>query len=223
MSGRGRGRGGGGGRGGRNAVSDPTVANQKQEEKMKIVTQPPPIYPPLENKAPKPQITAEWSYLCELRRDFAESLHESINNVEIIAVKKDIERYSDRYADILTNKSRYDEFCDWSIMPRELKPVEKKRKAADPVQDVKAKKVKEIKIDEKLAKLEALEESKKDNDDEEEKAKSGDEDDEEEKDAEEDLEDEEMDDGTDYANNYFDNGEGYDDEDDNLDDGAVFN
>lgn len=39
--------------------------------------------------------------------------------------------------------------------------------------------------------------------------------------AEED-EDEEMDDGTDYANNYFDNGEAYEDEDDNLDDGPIY-
>lgn len=35
-------------------------------------------------------------------------------------------------------------------------------------------------------------------------------------------EDEEMDDGTDYANNYFDNGEGYEDEDDNLEDGPIY-
>ena len=35
--------------------------------------------------------------------------------------------------------------------------------------------------------------------------------------------DEEMDDGTDYANNYFDNGEGYlDEDDDNLDEGGIF-
>ena len=31
-----------------------------------------------------------------------------------------------------------------------------------------------------------------------------------------------MDEGTDYANNYFDNGEGYDEEDDNLDDGPIY-
>lgn len=35
-------------------------------------------------------------------------------------------------------------------------------------------------------------------------------------------EDEEMDDGTDYANNYFDNGEGYEDDDDNLEDGPIY-
>jgi DNA-directed RNA polymerase III subunit RPC7 len=31
-----------------------------------------------------------------------------------------------------------------------------------------------------------------------------------------------LDGGTDYANNYFDNGEGYLDDDDNEDDGAVY-
>ena len=36
-------------------------------------------------------------------------------------------------------------------------------------------------------------------------------------------EDEEMDDGTDYANNFFDNGEGYlDEDDDNLDEGGIY-
>ena len=35
--------------------------------------------------------------------------------------------------------------------------------------------------------------------------------------------DEEMDDGTDYASNYFDNGEAFEDgEDDNLEDGDVY-
>lgn len=33
------------------------------------------------------------------------------------------------------------------------------------------------------------------------------------------IEDQEMDDDLDYGNNYFDNGEGFNEEDDNLDDG----
>lgn len=36
------------------------------------------------------------------------------------------------------------------------------------------------------------------------------------------LEDEEMDEGTDYANNYFDNGEGYEDDEDNMDEGPIY-
>ena len=40
---------------------------------------------------------------------------------------------------------------------------------------------------------------------------------------EEEAEDEEMDGGTDYANNYFDNGEEFEDEDnDNLDEGGIY-
>ena len=40
---------------------------------------------------------------------------------------------------------------------------------------------------------------------------------------EDEVMDEELDEGTDYANNYFDNGENYlDDEDDNLDEGGIF-
>ena len=39
----------------------------------------------------------------------------------------------------------------------------------------------------------------------------------------EDIDDEEMDDETDYARDYFDNGEGYlDEEDDNLDEGGIY-
>lgn len=60
---------------------------------------------------------------------------------------------------------------------------------------------------------------------EEKEKKKEDEDGEEEGDKEdyedEDL-DEEMDDGTDYNLNYFDNGESYEDEDDNLDDGPTY-
>lgn len=40
---------------------------------------------------------------------------------------------------------------------------------------------------------------------------------------EEEEEDEEMDGGTDYANNYFDNGEDFDEDDnDNLDEGGIY-
>ena len=39
----------------------------------------------------------------------------------------------------------------------------------------------------------------------------------------EEIDDEEMDDETDYARDYFDNGEGYlDEEDDNLDEGGIY-
>ena len=38
-----------------------------------------------------------------------------------------------------------------------------------------------------------------------------------------DEEDEELDEGTDYANNFFDNGENYlDDDEDNLDEGGIY-
>ena len=59
---------------------------------------------------------------------------------------------------------------------------------------------------------------KEDEDDEKDKT-----DDEEKVEVEEDIEDidEEMDEGTDYARDYIDNGEGYLDEDDNLDDGEA--
>lgn len=43
-----------------------------------------------------------------------------------------------------------------------------------------------------------------------------------EEEEEEEFDDEELDDGTDYNTNYFDNGEGYLDEDDDLDEGPCY-
>lgn len=69
----------------------------------------------------------------------------------------------------------------------------------------------------RLTALEKMEEKSKDAD-----VTINNEGDEEEVEVEEIDEDEEMDDGTDYANNYFDNGEDYEDEDDNLEDGPIY-
>ncbi|XP_034934084.1 DNA-directed RNA polymerase III subunit RPC7-like [Chelonus insularis] len=190
------------------------------------VLQPPPKYPPLEFKAPPPEMTAEFSYLLELKRDFTETVYESLSNVQSGYVKKDIERYSDRYQEIMSNKVKYEESCDWNSMPRELKSSLAKRKAKE-LKELKqtAKKIKkEVDIDKKLAELEKKENT---NENEAEEDADNDEDDED-KDPDENVEDEEaevdeeMDDGTDYVNNYFDNGEGYDDEEDNLDDGPIY-
>lgn len=39
---------------------------------------------------------------------------------------------------------------------------------------------------------------------------------------EDEVQDEEMDEDIDYGNNYFDNGEAFNEEDDNMDDGPVY-
>jgi DNA-directed RNA polymerase III subunit RPC7 len=112
--------------------------------------------------------------------------------------------------------------------PAELRPGVKRRggRVGRPPNLVKRDKVD---ISSKLEELGKKEEAVKDGESDEEKkdGEEGDEDEEDRKveDAEDDAEepDEEMDGGTDYANQYFDNGEDYlDNEDDQLEEGGVF-
>lgn len=102
---------------------------------------------------------------------------------------------------------------DWTLFPSELRPkmlAKRNKKSAQ----------KDVNVVEKLSKLEKIEEKsnsdpvkiKIEEDDDVDDLEVG----------EDEQEDEEMDDGTDYANNYFDNGEEYEDEDDNLDDGPIY-
>jgi len=114
---------------------------------------------------------------------------------------------------------------DWNYLPKELKiGVQKRTKSVKP--NLTDRKSKIGNIEDRLKNLEEKE-KKDDSDEDEEIDKKGgnDSEDEEKKEADEELEeeaDEEMDDGTDYANNFFDNGEGYEDEDDNLDEGGIY-
>lgn len=187
------------------------------------ILQPPPSYPQLDYKPLPTTITSELRYLQQLKKDFAEYMHESYNNVLPIVIKKDIDRYSDRYQDLSSTK-KYHERYDWSRMPAELKPQVKKRKG-DKTQNSAKKKKKDVDVESKLQELEKKETTANQSDAEEEEK---DDDESEEKDLEDKVEeeeeeiDEEMDEGTDYVNNYFDNGENYEDDEENLDDGAIF-
>lgn len=186
------------------------------------VLQPPPKYPPLDYKPISFNLTNEMSYLLELKRDFAEYMKESHNNVPPLALKKDIERYSDRYQDMITDKTGYETKYDWTRMPAELKPAMRKRKSQ--ADKGAKKKRKTIDVESKLQELEKKENTQQSDAEEEEKEDEEAEEKEVEEHAEEEEEelDEEMDEGTDYVNSYFDNGEGYDDEEDNLDDGPIY-
>ncbi len=146
-----------------------------------------------------------------------------------------VARYSDRLKEQVQKPLTG---VDWSRFPKELAPSTarspKKRSRASASKSVKPKLVKRN-PDELLDKLEKKESAKGGaNDDEEEggdnenKENSDVEDEEEVRKEGDEIEDademdEELDEGTDYANNYFDNGENYiDDEDDNLDEGGIF-
>ena len=114
----------------------------------------------------------------------------------------------------------------WDRLPSELKPGGLKKKSKKNVKPNLVKKTK-VDLEKKLDELGKLEEKKGDDSEEEKDAEKGEDSDDEDKKSEaagsgEDEPDEEMDGGTDYASNYFDNGEGGDDEDDNLDEGGIF-
>ncbi|KAK0087350.1 hypothetical protein PV325_001235 [Microctonus aethiopoides] len=209
------------GRGKPPAPMAPEQIGTGKDEQLLVILHPPPKYPPLEYKAPEFICSTELSYLIELKRSFNEMMQESPNNVELKVLTNDIERYSDVYKQMMQPEVNYDQHYDWTLIPSELMPTALKRKRGEAK---KIKKLKVVDIDKKLEELEKKE-TMQDSDTEETAKADGDD---EEKDPDENVEDEEvevdeeMDDGTDYYNNYFDNGEGYDEEDDNLDDGATF-
>lgn len=204
------------------SISAEQLGFSKGEALPPPVLQPPPKYPPLEYKPLTLNIINEMSYLLELKREFAEYMKESLNYVLPVTVKKDIERYSDRYQELITDKSGYETKYDWSRMPAELKPAIRKRKGQTDGSGSQ-KKSKTVDIESKLKELEQKEKTQQsDVEDEGKEEEETEEKDEEQVEDEEEEQDEEMDEGTDYFNSYFDNGEGYDDEDDNLDDGPVY-
>ncbi|XP_012234730.1 DNA-directed RNA polymerase III subunit RPC7-like [Linepithema humile] len=188
--------------------------------------QPSPSYPPLDHKPLPIQMTTEMSYLVELKRDFTEYMRESPNNVQTVVLNEDIERFCEDYDEtIMTNKSEYESMHDWSRMPMELKSS-RKRKLSDQQQSTQPnKKQKVVDIDKKLAELEKKESAQQADAEKKTKQEGEEEDESEEKEGErvknENEIDEEMDDGTDYANEYFENGDNYYSEDEN-DDGPIF-
>ena len=201
------------------SISTEQLGFVKGEALPPSVLQPALKYPLLQYKPLPLNITKEKIYLLELKKGYAEYMRESPNNVLPLVTKKNIERYSDRYQDLITDKSSYESRYDWSRMPVELKSQLRKRKGQKCENPQTKRKNIEIELQE-LEKKESLEQSDAEEEEEEEEEAEG-KDDEQAEDEEEEL-DEEMDEGTDYANNYFDNGEGYDDEDDNLDDGPIY-
>lgn len=215
MGGRGRGRGRPMPIGG-----DPSLGTA---EVLPPTLHPPRDFPPLERK-PLPLTEVEkreLSYLYQLKKDFAEYMQESPFFVKPAVEKKDIDRYSDKYQALSSNNPSYVTLYDWNVMPTELKPSsQKKKRKGVKLKTPATKKLKDVNIEDKLQELEKKETTQTSDAEEDDK--------DEEKDADDNVDvveeevDEEMDDGTDYVNNYFDNGENYEDDDENIDDGAIF-
>ncbi|RLU20308.1 hypothetical protein DMN91_006916 [Ooceraea biroi] len=176
------------------------------------VLQPSPSYPPLDHKPLPIELTTEMSYMVELKRDFAEYMRESPNNVQAVVLNEDIERFCEDYEESIAKSNRLE--YDWSRMPVELKSLQKRKLQQQ------SKKRKQMDVNKKLMELEKKEKRQQTRLDEGEEE----EEDAEERDTgvkEEEEADEEMDEGTDYANEYFETGESYLSEDDN-DDGPTY-
>lgn len=187
------------------------------------ILQPSPNYPPLDCKPPPINLSAEMSYLVELKRDFTEYVRESPNNVQAIILNEDIERFCEDYEETIAEyytRSEYESRYDWSKMPVELKSSHNKRKSLQKNVE-KRKRIEVMDIQKKLEELEKTENTHEIKTEKEDKEQEEEEEDAEEKDEHVKNEDVEMDDGTDYANEYFENGDNYYSEDEN-DDGPTF-
>ncbi|XP_035903398.1 DNA-directed RNA polymerase III subunit RPC7-like [Anopheles stephensi] len=184
---------------------------------------PPPLYPPLLSKPVPLESNADRNYKILWKEDFISYLRESTYYTTKKSSKLSVQRYCDKVINVIENDPKTKREGDflWKLMPAELRPSFKRMKAV-PGTTTKAKRIRSA--DDIDAKLKALEqkESSSDHADVVKKEKSDSEDDKDGEDQEEELIDEEMDDDNDYGNNYFDNGEAYNDEDDNLDDGPVY-
>lgn len=224
MAGRGGRRGGGRGRGSGLSFNVEQLGLTRQEAAVTLSLQPPPTFPPLDF-SPAPLVNSEENtYLAVLLREQRRNLRESGFNVQPCTPPQIVERYSDRYQAPKAPEVAY----DLSYFPSELKISKKKKKARKSLQ--KSSKgcdaiATGIDIQKKLQALEETE-GKGDSGEEEEEVsekKPKDADDEDEEEGVEDIDEEELEEETDYVAGYFDNGEGYlEEEDDNLDDGAVY-
>ncbi|XP_075978635.1 RNA polymerase III subunit G [Anticarsia gemmatalis] len=218
MSGRGRGRGSG-----LSLTHDQlqSLGIGRGENNAQVVA-PPPLFPKLEAKPLPLTCDAATDYMLIVKDQFIEFLHESPAYVKQKTQSDGIERYSDKYKMLALDAKQGKVLdCVWANMPGELRPqasrarvTTRKRKLDDPTAIAKRLQTLEKKETQETG------ENVETNDNEEPVKNQEDNDDEEIEDEHE--EEFEMDDGTDYANNYFDNGEDYDEEDDNLDDGPVY-
>lgn len=211
MGGRGRGRGRGGSSSFSREQLDYMGAGGPGEQLPGPVTQPPPLYPTLENKAVPLVSTKDTNYMLILKQDFLENMQYKSTYVNLPQHQKEPELEIDK---LLAQLPKMPESCkfDWKMLPKEL------RSKISAKRNKQTKTSKEVDIETRLTQLENLERRNVG----EKVIKTEATEPEEDEEIVEEEQDEEMDEGTDYVNNYFDNGEEYEDEDDNLDDGPIY-
>lgn len=189
------------------------------------ILQPPPVFPPLQNHPLNLQKGEEFEYILALKQEFRNAMQNSPYYMNYTEKTKDIERYSDKYQFQHQQESSFWE-PDWHTLPSELKEKKvKKTKTSKlfahhyytssmPEEDLE-KAVKNLDKNRNFQDAEDDDGQKSDGEESVTKEKEDNED------LEEELEDEELDDGGDYNLNYFDNGEGFEDDDD-MDEGGTY-
>ncbi|XP_037086387.1 DNA-directed RNA polymerase III subunit RPC7-like [Pollicipes pollicipes] len=220
MGGRGRGRG----RGASMSFNVEQLGFGRGEALPQAALAPPPIFPPLNTK-PLPLVAdVQHDYMLVIKKELSMFWRDSPFYITPPAVRGCIERYSDRYQEQAAGGPQTDRHTDISRIPGELKlsatTVRKRRRDKPGVAPTAAKTARGGK--DVTEKLDQLEKREKLGDPEEQKEdKEGAVDSGEEEVGE--TEDVELDEGTDYINDYFDNGEDYlEAEDDALEEGPIF-
>ncbi|KAH8257125.1 hypothetical protein KR038_003928 [Drosophila bunnanda] len=186
---------------------------------MPVQTAPPPTFPPVLNRPTALETTATQNYQLLWKEDFLNRMRDS--PYYIISASQELQNkehkdWREKAMDRLKMKAQ-PEF-NYKAMPRELNTFNRKRKGAEVKPKLLAKKTN---IEDRLKVLEQKELKAGSGEQDEIKQESDSDQDEEQDDPEAALDDE-MDEENDYGNSYFDNGESYNDEDDNLDDGPVY-
>ncbi|KAF5275069.1 hypothetical protein FQA39_LY07006 [Lamprigera yunnana] len=213
MSGRGRGRGGMGGGVSFNHEQLSAIGITPGENMPVPIAEPPPLYPILNRKPVPLKESLELDYLLILRQNILDQMQASGAYVRMPQLSERRDKLHQEIDKLLAQLPPVKEKFDWQLLPAELRPKVVARR-------MKIKESKVVDIDSRLNQLEKQEDSSVEKMDVAVKEEADPE--EEEEELIENYEDEDIDDGTDYANNYFDNGESYEDEDDNLDDGPIY-
>ena len=188
------------------------------------VLDPPPLYPPLCAKPKVPPNRSENIYLNSLAKDFVSRMQDSPYYVCPMLQQNTTE---DPFLTLGLDERRFPFELVNVFKKSTTKGTKRKSKGTPNLRNKRAKTDITGDINGHLDKLEAKERKVGEDDNENKESKSKDPEKDNEGDIDEDdleeIDDEEMDDETDYARDYFDNGEGYlDEEDDNLDEGGIY-
>ncbi|XP_017072082.1 DNA-directed RNA polymerase III subunit RPC7-like [Drosophila eugracilis] len=184
-----------------------------------VQTAPPPTFPPLLNRPTNIETTTPQNYQLLWKEDFLNRMRDSPYYIVSASHKGQNQEHKDwREKAMARMKLKTQPEFNYKTMPQELNISSRKRRGADVRPKLLAKKTN---IEDRLKVLEQKE-LKSGGGEQDENKQGSDSEQEEEQDDPEAALDDEMDEDNDYGATYFDNGEAFNDEDDNLDDGPVY-